>query len=225
MSTPMQLLLITHLASSHCIPHHICKSRTKPGLHKVLSPSNSSLRSRRWSLVSTGSPKCTHMHTYTHTHTHTHTYTQRAVSNCRQFYNKVIHCHPKWSDIAIQISRQKLVCSNIMLFNDFNNVMAFPSKVYEINSYYILWPNLCDIGGMWSLNRDQLGQWRSISMTSHWPVIMTSQWVMTLLGICIIKSRWVMTLLGTSIVTSQWVMMLLCVHIMASQCIMTFSIM
>ncbi len=44
-------------------------------------------------------------------------------------------------------------------------------------------------------------------------LIMTSQWVMTLLRM----PQWVMTLLGTPIVMSQWVMTLLCVHIMASQ--------
>ncbi len=31
--------------------------------------------------------------------------------------------------------------------------------------------------GMWSLNWDQSGQWSSLSMTSQWPLIMTSQWV------------------------------------------------
>ncbi len=50
-----------------------------------------------------------------------------------------------------------------------------------------------------------INQWRSISMTSQWPLIMTSQWIMTLIGMCIVKSQWVMTLLWTSIVTSQWV--------------------
>ncbi len=35
---------------------------------------------------------------------------------------------------------------------------------------------------MCSPNGDQSGQWRSISMTSQWPLIMTSQWVMTLHG-------------------------------------------
>ncbi len=53
--------------------------------------------------------------------------------------------------------------------------------------------------GMWSLNGDQSGQWRSISMISQWPLIMTSQWAMTLLEVHI---------LGMSIVTSQCVMML-----------------
>ncbi len=69
-------------------------------------------------------------------------------------------------------------------------------------------------------NGDQSGQWRSISMTSQWPLIMTSQWVMTLLGMPIVISQWVMMLLGTSIVMSQWVIALLCVYIMTSQCIM-----
>ncbi len=83
--------------------------------------------------------------------------------------------------------------------------------------YYILWPDCMSSTGMWSPNGDQSGQWRLISMKSQWPLIMTSQWVMMLLGMHIVKSQWVMTLLGTSIVMSQWVMMLLCVHIMASQ--------
>ncbi len=30
-------------------------------------------------------------------------------------------------------------------------------------------------------------------MTSQWPLIMTAQWVMTLLGMHILKSQWVMT--------------------------------
>ncbi len=34
-------------------------------------------------------------------------------------------------------------------------------------------------------------------MTSQWPLIMTSQWVMTLLGMHIVKLQWVMILLGT----------------------------
>ncbi len=41
---------------------------------------------------------------------------------------------------------------------------------------------------MMMMNGDQSGQWRSISMTSQWPPIMTSQWVMTLLRIPIVKS-------------------------------------
>ncbi len=64
--------------------------------------------------------------------------------------------------------------------------------------------------GMWSPNGDQSGQCRSISMTLQWPLIMTSQWVMRSLEMCIVKSQWVMTLLGTSIVIPQWVMTLLC---------------
>ncbi len=35
-----------------------------------------------------------------------------------------------------------------------------------------------------------ISEWRSISMTSQWPLIMTSQWVMTLLGMNIVKSQW-----------------------------------
>ncbi len=90
--------------------------------------------------------------------------------------------------------------------------------------YYILWPDFIWYTGMWSLNGDHSGQCRSISMTSQWPLIMTSQWVMTLLGMHIVKSQWVMTLLGTSIVMSQWVMTLLCVHIMAAQCVIIIII-
>ncbi len=78
---------------------------------------------------------------------------------------------------------------------------------------YILWPDVMWYTGMWSPSGDQSGQWRSISMTSQRPFIMTSQWAMTLLRIRIVKSQRIMTLLGTSIVTSQWVMTLLCVHI------------
>ncbi len=52
---------------------------------------------------------------------------------------------------------------------------------------------------------------------------MTSQWVMMLLGMPIVKSQWVMIydVVRTSIMTSQWVITFLCVHIMASRCIMT----
>ncbi len=69
---------------------------------------------------------------------------------------------------------------------------------------------------MWSLNGDQSGQWRSFSITSHWPHHNVDD---ARDAHC--EIQWVMTLLGTSIMTSQWVFTLLCVHIMASQCIMT----
>ncbi len=47
----------------------------------------------------------------------------------------------------------------------------------------MIWNVLCDIQIiMCSPTEDQLCQWRSISKTSHWPLIMTSQCVMTLLG-------------------------------------------
>ncbi len=51
--------------------------------------------------------------------------------------------------------------------------------------------------GMCSLNGDQTGQWKSISMTSQWPVIMTSQWsvIMTSQWPVIMTSHHVMTLL------------------------------
>ncbi len=42
----------------------------------------------------------------------------------------------KQSDIAIQISRRKLFCFYILLFNDF---MSFTAKVYEINMYLLLY--------------------------------------------------------------------------------------
>ncbi len=48
----------------------------------------------------------------------------------------VIHLHPKLSDIAIQISKQRLFCFHILLFNDF---MSFSAKVYEINMYLFLY--------------------------------------------------------------------------------------
>ncbi len=88
-------------------------------------------------------------------------------------------------------------------------------------NYSILWPVFIWYTGMCSPNRDQSGQWRPISMTSQWLLILTSQWIMTLLWMHIVKSQWIMKLLGTSIVMSQWIISLLCVHIMASQCIMT----
>ncbi len=44
--------------------------------------------------------------------------------------------HPKQSDIAIQISRRKLFCFYILLFNDF---ISFSAKVYEINIYLLLY--------------------------------------------------------------------------------------
>ncbi len=58
-------------------------------------------------------------------------------------------------------------------------------------------------------------------MTSQWPLIMTSQWVMTLLCMPIVKSH-----LGNDVAWDIhcYVILsndLLCVHIMASQCIMT----
>ncbi len=40
-------------------------------------------------------------------------------------------------------------------------------------------------------------------MTSQWLLIMTSHWVMTLLGMPIVELQWVMMLLGTAIVMSQ----------------------
>ncbi len=44
--------------------------------------------------------------------------------------------HPKRSDIAIQISRRKLFCFYILLFNDF---ISFSAKVYQINMYLLLY--------------------------------------------------------------------------------------
>ncbi len=43
--------------------------------------------------------------------------------------------HHKRSDIAIQISRRRLFCFCILLFNDF---MSFLANVYEINMYLLL---------------------------------------------------------------------------------------
>ncbi len=54
----------------------------------------------------------------------------------RAHRTKVIHCHPKQSDIAIHISRRRLFCFYIPLLNDF---MSFPAKVYEINMYLLLY--------------------------------------------------------------------------------------
>ncbi len=67
-----------------------------------------------------------------------------------------------------------------------------------------LWPVFMWYTGMCSPNGDQSGQWRSIRMASQWPLIMTSQWVITLLGMPIVKSKWVMMLLGISTVMSLW---------------------
>ncbi len=44
--------------------------------------------------------------------------------------------HPKRSDIAIQISKRRLFCFYILLFNDF---MSFSAKVCEINMYLLLY--------------------------------------------------------------------------------------
>ncbi len=49
------------------------------------------------------------------------------------------YCHPKLSDIAIQISRRRLFYFYTLLFNDF---MSFPAKVYEINMYLLLYLSL-----------------------------------------------------------------------------------
>ncbi len=44
--------------------------------------------------------------------------------------------HPKWSDIAIQYTRQRLFCFYILLFNGFK---SFQAKIYEINmTLYLL---------------------------------------------------------------------------------------
>ncbi len=89
--------------------------------------------------------------------------------------------------------------------------------------YSILWPIFMWYTGMWSLDGDQSGQCRSTSLLSQWLLIMTSKWIMTLLGMCIVKLQWVVMFLGTTIVMAQRVivMMVLCVHIMASQRIIT----
>ncbi len=71
--------------------------------------------------------------------------------------------------------------------------------IHVSNIYYILWPDCMWYTSMWSLKVDQSGHWTSISLTSQWALIMTSQWVMMLLGMHIVKSKCVMTLLGTSI--------------------------
>ncbi len=57
--------------------------------------------------------------------------------------------------------------------------------------YFIIWPDFMWYAGMWSPNGDQTGQWWSISMTSQWPLIMTSQLAMTLQGTSIVMSQWV----------------------------------
>ncbi len=59
----------------------------------------------------------------------------------------------------------------------------------------ILWPHFMWYTGMWSPNGDQSGQWTSTSITSQWSLIMTSQWLMMLLGMHIVQSQWIMTLL------------------------------
>ncbi len=53
--------------------------------------------------------------------------------------------------------------------------------IEHILYYSILWPVFMLYTDMCSLNGDQSGQLRSISMTSQWPLIMTSQLVMTML--------------------------------------------
>ncbi len=49
---------------------------------------------------------------------------------------KVIHHQPKQFNIIIQITRRRLFCFYILLFND---IMSFPVKVYEINMYLLLY--------------------------------------------------------------------------------------
>ncbi len=48
----------------------------------------------------------------------------------------VMHRHPKQIDIAILISRWRLFCYYILLFNDF---MSFQDNVYQINMYLLLY--------------------------------------------------------------------------------------
>ncbi len=62
-----------------------------------------------------------------------------------------------------------------------------PTKNRWNPNYSTLWPVFIWYTGMCSLIGDLSGQWSSISMTSQWPVIMTSQWVMMLLGLPIVK--------------------------------------
>ncbi len=79
------------------------------------------------------------------------------------------------------------------------------------------------------INGKVFSEWRSIRSVeiNQWeggPLSMTSQWVITLLGMSIVTSQWLIMLIRTSIVISQWVMSMLCVHIMTSQCIMTLHL-
>ncbi len=53
-----------------------------------------------------------------------------------------------------------------------DNGSAFFNDIYSNKcSYSILWPDFMWYTGMWSLNGDQSGQWRSINMTSQWTLI------------------------------------------------------
>ncbi len=55
--------------------------------------------------------------------------------------------------------------------------------------YFILRPVFIWYTRLCSANGDQSGQLRSINMRSQCPLIMTSQWVITLLRMCIVKSQ------------------------------------
>ncbi len=60
-----------------------------------------------------------------------------------------------------------------------------------VKTYFENYSFLCHTMAMFC-NGDQSGQWRSVSLTSQWPLIMISQWVLTLLGMHIVKSQWVL---------------------------------
>ncbi len=108
---------------------------------------------------------------------------------------------------------------------------AVRSKMYIFAYYACFMWYTC----IFSSNRDQSGPEEEFPTDqSVWhhnghSLFMTSQWVMRLLEMSIVKSQWVIMLLGISIMTLQLVITLLCVHIRASQYIMsllwTFSIM
>ncbi len=155
-----------------------------------------------------------------------------SVSPCRRLCQQIF-----MKFLTIKIGRNIDLLDGIMTVKAHNRIGILTDTNFSVHRstlgwgwwftlngayYYILWPDFMWYTGMWSPNGDQSGQWRSISMTSQWPIFITSQWD----AHCEIT-------MGNDIardihcdVTMN--MMLLCLH-MASQCIITllwtFSIM
>ncbi len=104
--------------------------------------------------------------------------------------------HKKRADSCLPLSFASGTNSNAYLWNQqVSNCILCHAMAWFV----------CDIQVYSSPNGDQSCQWRSISMTSQWPLIMTSQCVSnTIARDAFVKSQWVMMLLGTSSVTSQW---------------------